>query len=275
MHHSLRVAVVAIATLLSSTALAATVGLNGTSSLSMQFDVTDLTPDDGQAAGFLFGPRDSSYTATVEFASGSDYGHKTHTATPTFDVPVHVVQKTGPQVLELHGTTSFGDIRTVHAGSTTGGGSHGLTLSTVSQSTRILLKARSALSISGLSELSFFHDDVPWSYSGASASMSSTLGASLDYVSIGAPSVTFEDAKNFYAYYGTPAGTDSYRKAFTLNAVNDNDYDIELALQLDYEVGTYARINPVPEPGAYLMLAVGGLLLAGRQRWRTRGGQSA
>lgn len=271
MHHSIRVAVVAIATLLSSAAMAATVGSTATSKLTMQFDVLDLTPDDGQAAGFLFGPRSSSYMATATFHTASDYGSSTFTARPTFNVPVHLVRTAGAQEIEVHGGTSFGDIRTVHATSAPGSDSQSYTVGAVSQATRILLKAHSALSINALTELSFTHDEVPWTSSYASTSMTSTIDASLDYVSIAAPSVSFEDQKRFYAIYGTPAATDLYSRVFTLNAVNDNDYDIELALRLDYEVGTYANVYAVPEPSTYLMLGAGGVVLAWRQRRRAGG----
>ena len=254
---SLGIAALAAATLLFSTSVCADVHhVSGHASLSnVQVTVIDLTPDDGNMAGYDLSVRANEENRFgASYFNGSDYA--SHQGLLHSAVPVHVSLEGGGFSALAHAEGGIGNSSFDIAAITPGGNSSAYAYG--QRNFTIVLRPNSALSISGYASGWITRSrelQVDEFFSNA------TTALQLNYISINGPQ------QDFWA--GTGLGPNAihgeFGEAFSFSAVNERDYDIELSLST-YGSAGYSAVLAVPEPSIWLMLAAGFLILGYRVR---------
>ncbi|GGY03403.1 PEP-CTERM sorting domain-containing protein [Pseudoduganella dura] len=233
----------------------ATAQITGHSGFSdIQFSVQDLTPADDRIAGFEFGPRTSHYTASYHIGWGNT---DSVVVDPVLPVPVHRALQSQGAVVEFY-SDGAGSLASSFGVDPELDESYDLA-STASQVQTILLKAHTALTVGGNAYSFLNRSNV--TFREHTTDFSSRIGASLDFISLAAPRQHFQQE---FALAVDERGDNSIQE-FSFSAVNNNDYDIEIALSFNVSTAYEgATVSAVPEPGSWLMLGVGVLVLAGR-----------
>jgi hypothetical protein len=255
MKRYLTTAAVAAATLLFAASAGAAVRTTASAALTnVQFSVTDLTPDDGIAAGFQFGPRDTTVKASLTMGQFSDGLW----STPYFPVPVNAQARFFDYNAQATTSGALGSLSSaIDVGAMRWQGDNAQAEAT--QRVSVLLKAHSAFTVSGRAEAALWTADPDYpvlpGYAGA--------GATLLYTSVDKPWLSA--GGNVQLAAGQSQA--NYDEWFSLTATNDFDYDIELTLSLSASTVVNYDVSAVPEPGTWAMLGAGLLVLAGRRRF--------
>lgn len=217
---------------------------------NFHFTASDLRPDDGKAAGYVLGTRATRAMALV--SEGPDYE-----VSPEFPVRVDLIASAGGLTGHALLTGEFGNMegKSFVAEDATAAIGNGA-LAYLTQGTHILVRANTALSITGNYLLSFSASEPGlFDVTGRGGLSASIAGISVDGLN-DSFSRGFDGVKMF----------DGGELAFSV--INDRDVDIEIALRLDAETWLWTQPPPVPEPVISLMLAAGLPLAAWRARRR-------
>ncbi|GGY24095.1 PEP-CTERM sorting domain-containing protein [Pseudoduganella albidiflava] len=252
-------AALACTSLLCSHAAAAVHTTASSAFANVQFGVIDLTPDDGVAAGYQFGPRSTEFEAS--FTNGDH--HDFDRFDPALPVPVNAQASYYGYWASATTNGQLGNLQTaVDTGSLQrhGDGAYGSAWQNVS----ILLKAHSAFTVAGRADASVQTSDPALPILPGRAS----FGVFLNYVSLDQPHQSFFH----HLELGNGASSLSYGDTFSLIARNDLDHDIALNLSFSSYAAAWANVLAVPEPTTYLMLGAGLLVLGARRRLAQRAG---
>ena len=257
--HCLVVSILAAATL-SAPARAAVPPVQGSASATMsnvQFGVIDLTPGDGNAAGYqLQSMRTSLYLNGRTDTSGHNYP-----ADPVPNVPSSLDFKLNGSEMFAATEGTIGALTSFALGNSVLGGD-GYMGATSYQRFDILLRPYSAFSISG-------HVTTTGPRELAAHLFYFTLGQS--YVEISddplTQSVQFVRETRSYGDFPDAAPVD---EDFTVAFANGTPHDVLLNVRLGTQAMVNRQVIPVPEPSAAVLLGAGLLLLPVLRR-RERG----
>ena len=255
MKRYLATAVVAAASILFAASPSAAVRTTASAALTnVQFSVTDLTPDDGIAAGYQFSPRTTVIGASLSIGEFYD-GFQ---AMPYFPVPVNAQAHFSDYSAQATTSGALGDLSTaIDVGAMRWQGDRAETQTF--QSVAVLLKAHSAFTVSGHAEATLWTANPGYPVLPGLAGS----GASLYYRSVEKPWLGARGSVQLAAGQSQA----NYDEWFSLTATNDFDYDIELLLEFSTSSSVNYDVSAVPEPGTWAMLGAGLLVLAGRRRF--------
>ena len=261
-HHPVRYArLAAVAlTLACGTAVAAP-GISASAAIShVQLGVIDLTPNDGQAAGY------STYRFLDEQASGLSLpDDHVNLFQPSYmsDSPKHTGVAYGDSYAQTSSNGAIGEMQVAAHLQAAYGPSGQLDASGTSQQRLwVTLQPHTAFYVSGHYDLRGAEIGNPDKY---------YSGRAVAQVSL----LVNQDKTRFSDILYLPGGRSSASDDFWLGYANTSDRESEVLLDFSIVASTYAwapAIPPVPEPDSYLMLGAGLLLLGaiGRRRAAVR-----
>ncbi|AKU23726.1 PEP-CTERM sorting domain-containing protein [Massilia sp. MB5] len=250
---------VATATLALSSSASAAQSTTAQASLSnLKLGVIDLTPNDGVAAGYQLGSRDTQVAVFSQWLENGQPAGAANRQQFEFPVPVNFNVQHGGLKAQAQLNGSLGNLKSVVTGTPELGWNGHYVAGDASQTVRVLLKAHTALSISGdYSALLSTQNPGYFNLPGQTQ-----LGVSFNSLSM--PGLINERFSKGWTLAPGSAG-ESASGGFSLLASNNTDDDIEASL--GFYVGSSVSLAPVPEPTTWLMLGAGMLVLAGRRRF--------
>ncbi|MBB3119731.1 PEP-CTERM sorting domain-containing protein [Pseudoduganella violacea] len=250
---------VATASLTLSSSASAAHSTTAQASLSnLKLGVIDLTPNDGVAAGYQLGSRSTQVAVAGQWLENGQAAGSSNRQQFEFPVPVNFQVAHGGLKAQAQLSGSLGTLKSSVTGTPELGWNGQSMTGDASQTVRVLLKAHTALRISGdYSALLSTQNPGYFNLPGQTQ-----LGVSFDSLSM--PGLISERFNKSWSLAPGSAG-ESASGGFSLLASNNTDDDIEASL--GFYVGSSVSLAPVPEPTTWLMLGAGMLVLAGRRRF--------